>query len=150
MTSLDLLELLGREFSHLDSGLVVLAEKLKVRPTLEDVTALLQMVKFVVTDDFHHLSKGARLEIGQHLKLWHERNVRFVIIGIASSAAELFGADTELGIRNDPFELKTQDEEFVRALIQSGEKALNISFSDPLENEIVGLQRGSIHCPCNL
>ncbi len=153
VTSLDLLELSGREFSHLDSGLVVLAEKLKVRPTLEDVTALLQMVKFVVIDDFHHLSKGARLEIGQHLKLWHERNVRFVIIGIASSAAELFGADTELGIRNDPFELKTQDEAFVRALIQSGEKALNISFSDPLENEIVSACNGVpsiVHVICRI
>src|SRR5271156_1792482 len=153
VTPLDLLELSGREFSHLESGLSVLAEKLRISPTLEDVTTLLQMVKFVVIDDFHHLSKGARLEIGQHLKLWHERKVRFIIIGIASSAAELFGADTELGIRNDPFELKTQDEQFVRSLIQRGEEALNISFSAPLENEIASACNGVpsiVHVICRI
>ena len=149
----DLVELSGREYSHIESGLVVLAEKLRVQPTLEDVTSLLQMVKFVVIDDFHHLSKGARLEIGQHLKLWHERNVRFIIVGIASSAAELFGADPELGIRNDPFELKTQDEQFVRSLIERGEGALNIEFSGPLENEIVAACNGVpsiVHVICRL
>ena len=63
----DLVELSGREYSQLESGLVVLAEKLKVQPTLEEVTSLLQLVRFVIIDDFHHLSKGARLEIGRHL-----------------------------------------------------------------------------------
>lgn len=153
LSNLDLLELSGREYSHLESGLVVLAEKLKIQPTLDAVTGLLQAVRFVVIDDFHHLSKGARLEIGQHLKLWHERGVRFVIIGIASSAAELFGADTELGIRNDPFELKTQDEQFVRTLIRRGEDALNIVFSDPLENEIVAACNGVpsiVHVICRI
>ncbi len=142
ITEMDLLELSGREYGHLESGLVVLAEKLRVQPTFEAVTALLQLVRFVVIDDFHYLTKGARLEIGQLLKLWHERDVRFIIIGIASSAAELFGADTELGIRNDPFELKTQDDQFVRTLIELGEKALNIKFSEALDDEVVSACNG--------
>jgi TIR domain/ATPase family associated with various cellular activities (AAA) len=133
----DVLELSGREYNNLESGLLVLAERLSTAPNLEEITALLQLVKFVLIDDFHHLSKGARLEIGQLLKLWHERRVRFIIVGIASSADELFGADTELGIRNDPFELKTQDEQFVRTLVKKGEDALNVDFSDSLENEII-------------
>jgi ABC-type cobalamin/Fe3+-siderophores transport system ATPase subunit len=53
----DLLEFSGREYSHLESGLLVLAEKLQSKPTLEDITELLQLVKFVIIDDFHHLSK---------------------------------------------------------------------------------------------
>jgi len=149
----DLLELSGREYSHLESGLLVLAERLGVPPTLEGVTSLIQLVKFVVIDDFHHLSKGARLEIGQHLKLWHERDVRFIIIGIASSAAELFGADTELGIRNDPFELKTQDQQFVRTLMRLGEEALNIAFSSSLQDEIVAACNGVpsiVHVICRI
>ena len=86
-------------------------------------------------------------------KLWHERNIRFIIIGIASSAAELFGADTELGIRNDPFELKTQDEQFVRSLIARGEEALNILFSAALEDEIVAGCNGVpsiVHVICRI
>ena len=57
--------------------------------------------------------------------------------GIAISAKELVGADAELGIRNDPFELGTQDEGFVRTLIGLGEQALNIQFADDFKKEIV-------------
>ena len=71
------------------------------------------------------------------MKLWHENNIRFIIIGIASSASELVGVDAELGIRNDPFELKTQDENFVLNLIQLGEQALNFRFSEEFKKEIV-------------
>jgi hypothetical protein len=74
--------------------------------------------------------------------LWHEKQVRFIIIGIASSAAEMVGADAELGIRNDPFELKTQDDRFVLDLIQLGENALNFKFSDDLKSEIVIASNG--------
>jgi hypothetical protein len=79
--------------------------------------------------------------------------VRFIVIGIASSAAELFGADTELGIRNDPFELKTQDDAFVRSLISQGENALNMSFGDALAEEIVTACNGVpsiVHVICRI
>lgn len=153
VSQLELLEFSGREYGDLESGLAVLAEKLRAKPTFEAVTALLQLIRFVVIDDFHHLAKEARLEIGRLLKLWHERDVRFIIIGIASSAAELFGADTELGIRNDPFELKTQDDHFVRTLIRLGEQALNIKFSEVLDREIVAACNGVpsiVHVICRI
>lgn len=54
----------------------------------------------------------------------------------------MVGIDAELGIRNDPFELKTQDEKFVRGLISLGEQALNISFSENLKAEIVLASNG--------
>ena len=47
------------------------------------------------------------------------------------------GVDAELGIGNDPFELKTQDENFVLNLIQLGEQALNFIFSEEFKKEIV-------------
>jgi hypothetical protein len=70
------------------------------------------------------------------LKLWHENKVRFIIIGIASSATELVGIDAELGIRNDPFELKTQTEIFVQKLIDLGEQALNFKYSDEFKKKL--------------
>jgi len=100
------------------------------------------LVKFVVIDDFHFIKKGARLEISKNLKLWHEKGVRFIIIGIATSAEELYGVDPELGIRNDPFELKTQDDAFCRKLLTNGCNALNFNFSSSLTEEIVSASNG--------
>jgi hypothetical protein len=133
----DILLLNGRSYSGIESIFEVFGRELRTEPTFDAVTQLLQLVKFVVVDDVHHLSRSARLELASHLKLWHEKKVRFVIIGIASSANELVGADAELGIRNDPFELGTQDEAFVRSLIELGERALNIGFADGFKTQIV-------------
>lgn len=138
----DVLWINGRQYADVDSGLLLLAQELGTAPSFNDVTDLLSLVTFVVIDDFHFIKKGARLEIASKLKLWHEKNVRFIIIGIASSAEELYGVDPELGIRNDPYELKTQSEDFCRTLLARGSSALNISFSDSLTSEIVRASNG--------
>lgn len=133
----DVLWVNGRQYATVDSGISVLARVLGAPEDFVVVTELLRLVKFTVIDDFHHLSTGARLEIAKLLKLWHEKGVRFVVIGIASSAADLYGTDPELGIRNDPFEIRAQDAEFTRRLIKLGEDALNIEFSDGLQQQII-------------
>lgn len=138
----DVLWLNGRQYADVDSGLQVLARELSSDASFESITDLLKLVRYVVIDDFHFLRKGARLELASNLKLWHEKDVRFVIIGIASSAEELYGIDPELGIRNDPYELKTQSQDFIKQLLSLGEKALNIQFSDALLYEIVGASNG--------
>lgn len=138
----DVLWINGRQYADVDSGLLLLAQELGTAPSFNDVTDLLSLVTFVVIDDFHFIKKGARLEITSKLKLWHEKNVRFIIIRIASSAEELYGVDPELGIRNDPYELKTQSEDFCRTLLARGSSALNISFSDSLTSEIVRASNG--------
>jgi hypothetical protein len=121
---------------------IMLGTELNTDPTFQAVTPLLALLKFVIVDDFHHLSRSARLELVKNLKLWHENGVRFVLVGIASSAQELLGADAELGIRNDPFELKTQDDKFVLQLILLGENALNVAFANTLKGEIIGASNG--------
>jgi hypothetical protein len=138
----DVLWINGRQYADVDSGLLLLAQELGTAPSFNDVTDLLQLVTFVVIDDFHFIKQGARLEIASKLKLWHEKNVRFIIIGIASSAEELYGVDPELGIRNDPYELKTQSEDFCRLLLGRGSNALNIEFSKNLTSEIVKASNG--------
>ena len=138
----DVLWINGRQYSDVDSGLLLLAQELGAEPTFNEVTELLRLVSFVVIDDFHFIKHGARLEIASKLKLWHEKGVHFVIIGIASSAEELYGVDPELGIRNDPYELKTQSEEFCQKLLGLGSAALNIGFSPALATEVVGASNG--------
>jgi len=138
----DVLWINGRQYSNFDSGIMLLAQELTASPNFDELTALIQLVKFVVIDDFHFIKKGARLEISKNLKLWHEKGVRFIIIGIATSAEELYGVDPELGIRNDPFELKTQDDAFCRKLLTNGCNALNFNFSSSLTEEIVSASNG--------
>lgn len=138
----DVLWINGRQYSEVDSGLLLLAQELGTAPSFNEITDLLRLVSFVVIDDFHFIKHGARLEIASKLKLWHEKGVRFIIIGIASSAEELYGVDSELGIRNDPYELKTQSEDFCRTLLARGSAALNIQFSPGLTAEIIGASNG--------
>ena len=138
----DVLWINGRQYAEVDSGLLLLAQEVGTSPSFNDVTELLRLVTFVVIDDFHFIKQGARLEIASKLKLWHEKNVRFIIIGIASSAEELYGVDAELGIRNDPYELKTQSESFCRTLLERGSDALNVAFSEGLTSEIVKASNG--------
>lgn len=134
----DVLWINGRQYSSIDSGIAVLARVLGAPENFVEITELLKLVQFTIIDDFHHLSTGAKLEIAKLLKLWHENGARFVVIGIASSAADLYGADPELGIRNDPFEIRAQDEPFTRELIRLGEDALNVKFTEALQQQIIG------------
>ena len=55
---------------------------------------------------------------------------------------ELYGVDPELGIRNDPYELKTQSEEFCKQLLLLGMEALHVEFSKELLVEMVGASNG--------
>lgn len=133
----DVLWINGRQYATVDSGIAVLARVLGAPEDFDEITNLLKLVKFTVIDDFHHLSTGAKLETAKLLKLWHEKGARFVIIGIASSAADLYGADPELGIRNDPFEVRAQNAAFTRRLIYLGEEALNVKFTEALQEQII-------------
>jgi len=138
----DVLYINGRTYNSAKSCIHMFGDELDIEPTFQVVTDNLGRFKFIIIDDFHYLSYEARKELASKLKLWHEKKVRFIIIGIATSAAEMVGADAELGIRNDPFELKTQDDSFVLKLIQLGENALNFKFSDELKSEIVTASNG--------
>lgn len=132
----------GRQYAGVESGLHVLAQSLGAEPNFDEVTDLLKLVKYIVVDDFHFLHAVARNEIAANLKLWHEKKVRFVIIGIATSAEELFKVDQELGIRNDPYELKQQSSEFIAKILALGCKALNIEFTKELAANIVETSNG--------
>ncbi len=138
----DILWINARQYSEIDSGLQVLAEELKCSTGFNEITELLNLIQFVIVDDYHFLKSGARLEIAGLLKLWHEKGVRFIIIGIAASAEELYGVDPELGIRNDPFNIKTQDERFCTQLLDQGATALKIRFSNGLKDQIIKASNG--------
>jgi hypothetical protein len=135
------LEFNGRSHTEKQSILEVLAEETGMTSNFDSITEGLLKYKFTIIDDFHHLSLNAKKELASLLKLWHEKGVRFILIGIASSATELT-TDPELGIRNDPYEFKQESSGFIAELIRLGEEALNIKFSHKFRDQIILASNG--------
>lgn len=149
----DLLWINAREYETAGSFNELFSRILKIDPIFEIINEYLAMVKFIVIDDFHFLSQSVRFEIAKNLKLLHEKHIRFIIIGISSSAEELVGVDAELGIRNDPFDLKTQNSEFSEKLINVGSKLLNIRFTENSIKQITDASNGIpsiVHVICRI
>lgn len=132
----------GREYKHHSSYIEMLGSIIGVDPTFEEIAPYLFSQRLVVIDDFHHLSETAKDGLSEDLKLWHEKGVRFVLIGIASSARDLAGNDKELGIRNDVFDLRTQDEVFVKELMEQGARNLKLRFTDRFVQETATGSKG--------
>ncbi len=127
----------GREFSNENSWENFISKRLNCSIDHEDLYSWMKACGILVIDDFHHLKSEVRNQIGKNLKLWHEKEIRILIIGIAASAHDLLTIDPELGIRNDPYEMKVQDDSFCSEVIERGEKALNLKFSDKSISEII-------------
>jgi hypothetical protein len=149
----DLLWINAREYETANSFEELFARILNVDSVFEEINEYLAAVKFVIIDDFHFLAQQVRFEIAKYLKLLHEKKIRFIIIGISSSAEELVGVDAELGIRNDPFDLKTQSDEFCTQLIEKGASLLNIKFNPSTLEQIIQAANGIpsiIHVICRI
>lgn len=138
----DLLGFNGRTHAHATSILEVLAAEIGEAAELDVLLPYLRTVELVVIDDVHRLGSEAKEDLGATLKLWHERGVRMLLIGIASTGEEIVGRDPELAIRNDVFELGVQSDEFSRDVVVAGERALNFSFTDRLREQIVSASNG--------
>lgn len=133
----DFHEFNGRIYSDVNDLFDIFSKEMKTTTDFDDITKEFLKNKFIIIDDFHHLTASVKEQLGKLLKLWHEKNVRFILVGIASSATELISVDPELGIRNDPYELKQESDEFIDELINLGEKALNIKFESTFREEII-------------
>src|SRR5690606_17182969 len=118
----------GRTYSGATSILEVLGQEFGVAPELDAITEWLKLFELIMVDDVHHLSVSTRAELAGYLKLWHEQDIRFFMIGIAKTSEAILGADPELAIRNDTWLISGQSEDFLSALMDKGEKALNITF----------------------
>lgn len=127
----------GRDYSSATSIRELFSKEFSCGDENDEIIGYLQAAGIVVLDDFHHLTKDVRNEIGYKLKRWNEQNIRFFIIGIASSSKQMLDIDSELGIRNDVYDMKRQDDKFCTRIIELGEKCLNIKISDESRNQFV-------------
>jgi hypothetical protein len=138
----DYLKFNGQKYAKVNDILQVFSEEIEVDEDLQGITDYLKLLDFIWIDDFHRLSEECRRHLSSLLKFWHENNVHFILVGIASSAQELFSEDREIGIRNEPFAMEPQNEEFVEELLDRGEEALNIKFNSRLRREIISVSNG--------
>ncbi len=132
----------GRDHTAARSVEDVFAQEFSCSTDVDELHGWMVAAGIIVVDDFHHLPRVVRDTVGRALKRWHELGIRCFIIGIAESAHHLLEIDPELGIRNDPYEMKSQDDAFVDKLIGLGESALNISFDADTRASFVKASRG--------
>jgi hypothetical protein len=108
----------------------------------EEVLEWMLAAGLIVVDDFHHLGRDVRDAVGRHLKRWNERGIRVFVIGIAETSYHLLNLDTELGIRIDAYDMKTQNDEFIGHVVGKGERALNITFEERTKAQFKAASKG--------
>ncbi len=132
----------GRTYTSESSVISILGKEFQEEPSAAAVEPWLQAYDLVVIDDVHHLSYEARQELARMLKLWHEKGIKFLLIGIAKTSDQILGSDPELAIRNDVHTLAAQDAEFLKRVLVKGEAALNVEFDDSFEAAAVSAAKG--------
>jgi energy-coupling factor transporter ATP-binding protein EcfA2 len=132
----------GRTYTSESSVISILGKEFQEEPSAAAVEPWLQAYDLVVIDDVHHLSFEARQELARMLKLWHEKGIKFLLIGIAKTSDQILGSDPELAIRNDVHTLAAQDADFLKKVLLKGEVALNVEFDDSFEAAAVSAAKG--------
>lgn len=132
----------GRTYTTESSVISILGKEFQEEPSAASVEPWLQAFDLVVIDDVHHLSFEARQELARMLKLWHEKGIKFLLIGIAKTSDQILGSDPELAIRNDVHTLAAQDAEFLKKVLVKGEDALNVEFDEAFEAAAVSAAKG--------
>jgi len=132
----------GRDYSSVTSINEMFSKEFSCEDNNNELIEYLQAAGIVVLDDFHHLTEEVRYDIGYKLKRWHEQKIRFFIIGIASSSKKMLDIDSELGIRNDVYEMKRQGDGFCEKVIELGEKHLNIKISNESRKQFISASNG--------
>jgi hypothetical protein len=133
----------GRSYSSYAGFLDVLAAEFGEEPELDALEPWLRLYRLIVIDDVHHLSSTARTELAAHLKLWHERGIRFFMVGIAKTSEAILGQDAELAIRNDTWTLGPQSSDFLTQVLHLGLEALNVEVHDEARDTAIQASQGS-------
>lgn len=132
----------GRDYASHESLESIFSKEFSCTESTEEITEYLGAAGIVILDDFHHLKEKVRNNLGYRLKRWHEIGIRFFVIGIASSSKKMLDIDSELGIRNDVYEMKKQDDLFCANVVSLGEKHLNIEFTEHSKRQFIDAANG--------
>jgi hypothetical protein len=132
----------GRDYAQKELLIDVLSSAFGCDSTEAEALGYLKAAGILVIDDFHHLQKTVRDEIGLKLKRWGELGIRVFVVGIAGLNKALLDLDSELAIRNDTYEMGTQKNEFIESVIKLGEDALRFYFTPECKKRFISASLG--------
>lgn len=100
--------------------------------------------KFVVVENFHYLPEEAQKQFAFDLKIFHELNLRFIILGTWREANRLlqFNGDLQGRVVEIPVEPWRDDD--LKAVALKGAQCLNIQFEDGVVRELAANAYGSV------
>ena len=118
----------------------------------EDVNDIIQALqainfdKYIVLEDFHYLSTETQKDFSVSLKAFHEESkFCFIVIGVWLEENRLTVYNGDLTGRIISINADKWEVEELKTVIQSGEKLLNIKFSDEFISEVIKECYGSVY-----
>ncbi|MFC4636971.1 TIR domain-containing protein [Deinococcus hohokamensis] len=108
----------------------------KVNEAIELSLAEVAGGHYYFIDDFHILDASARHDLGEKLKRISDStfkstdSVKFILVGIPTAGESLLYNAKDLGPRIGMYKFHTADNDEIGTVIEYGESALNIEFSD--------------------
>lgn len=101
----------------------------------------------IIVDDFHRIYPfNKRDDLSDRLKEFSDSdnsNAKFVVVGVRKANRYLLNRDRDVASRLDVVQALGVEDQDLRQMIEIGEKALNVKFSEDLKQPIVSSARGS-------
>lgn len=108
---------------------------------VNDIIGALQAVnfsKFIILEDFHYLPPETQRDFAIELKAFHETSkLCLIIVGVWLEENRLIVYNGDLTGRVIPIDADRWARDELYAVMQAGEKLLNIKFSDDFTNELL-------------
>jgi len=102
--------------------------------------------KYIVMEDFHYLPDETQRDFSYALKAFHEKSkICFIIVGVWREKNRLITYNGDLTDRVFSVDVDTWTGENLTEVISSGERLLNICFSDEFKKEVVKRSFESVH-----
>ncbi len=100
-----------------------------------------------VIEDFHKIEESHKKQMAQIMKVFMDASVEFpnlkiIALGAVNSAREVVQYDAEMKSRISELEVSLMSHDNLKRIIETGEKLLNIKFSDNITNRIVTYSSG--------
>lgn len=105
----------------------------------QDISEILRANKFskrIILENFHYLEESAQKEMSFHLRIFEDYNILFIILGIWREKNRLAQFNGDLQDRLIEIPVEPWTEEHFRRVVNEGEKLLNVSFSDIIDEII--------------
>jgi len=104
---------------------------------------LKQSRKIIVLEDFHYANHDLKAALSEDLKAFSDDKCPWILVGVQHKTSELLSYNLDLQQRISELPVEGFTGEQLQKIIELGETALNIRFSDEIRDCIIGEALGS-------